>query len=262
MASVIETLADVCGQTLERARDADRRHAFIAALQRRLLPNPPSVPGLRIAARYLPAGAAVGMGGDWYQFLPLSDGSLVLVIGDVVGHGVEAIATMTQIQHVIAAAIHNGLALEAIFEHVRSALDTGEAAHATAQLLQVDQRRGRIAYAAAGHPYAIVRGPGGATMILDAAQHPMLGLPVSRPALARVPFPPGSVLLAYTDGLIERRSRPITAGIESLERQLTDLPTGDLEAALDQLIAAALRVEQGEETVDDDIAVVLIERIG
>ena len=256
-ATMIRTVGELCAKTLERARAADRRHAFIVALQRRLLPEPPSVPGLRILARYRPAAAAVGMGGDWYQFLPQLDGSLVVVIGDVVGHGVEAIAVMAQLQHIIAAALHTGVPLPKIFAHAHAARDV-EAANATVQVVRVEPARERIGYVSAGHPYPLLRRPDGTVAALSEAQHPMLGIAAETPTdLATVDFPPGSMVLLYTDGLIERRNRPITEGIQALREEFARLRPDD-QAALDRLIAACRAADVEEGLVDDDIAVVLL----
>jgi hypothetical protein len=258
-ASVLSTLSELCGQTLQRAMTADRRHALIVALQERMLPTPPTLAGLEIVARYRPAAEAVGMGGDWYQFVPLADGSLVVVLGDVTGHGVEAIATMTQLQSVIAAAVHTGVDLAAVFSYVQHALPISDPAYATAVLMHIDLAAGRLGYASAGHPFPLVRLPGGETLVLDASQRPLLGMGGDDVPLAYVDFPVGSTVLAYTDGLIERRNRPIDDGIAALRAELAHLD-GDLDRGMDKVIAAALRGGTAADAVDDDVAVVLIQR--
>jgi len=256
-ATMIRIIGELCAKTLERARAADRRHAFILALQKHLLPEPPSLPGLRVLARYQPAGVAVGMGGDWYQFLPQPDGSLVVVIGDVVGHGVEAIAVMAQLQHIIAAAVQTGTPLPKIFAHAHAAVDV-DAANATVQVVRVEPARERIGYVSAGHPYALLRRPDATVVALSDAQHPMLGISVPTPTdLATVDFPPGSMVLLYTDGLIERRNRPITEGIQALRTEFARLDP-DEPAALDRLIDGCATADREEGVVDDDIAVVLL----
>jgi serine phosphatase RsbU (regulator of sigma subunit) len=257
--SVIRTLSELCGQTLQRAMTADRRHELIVALQERMLPTPPTVAGLRIIARYRPAAEAVGMGGDWYQFLPLADGSLVVVLGDVTGHGVEAIATMTQIQSVIAAAVHTGVPLSEIFAYVQHGLAVADAAYATALLLHVNLAAGRVGYTSAGHPYPLVRRPDGTTLVLTGSQHPLLGMGQERAQLAYVDFPVGATLVAYTDGLIERRNRPINVGIEALREAVAHLDA-DLDQSLDKMIADSLRDATAADAVDDDIAVVVLHR--
>jgi hypothetical protein len=259
--AVLGTLSDLCGQTLQRAMTADRRHALILALQERMLPSPPIVEGLEIIARYRPAADAVGMGGDWYQFVPLPDGSLVVVLGDVTGHGVEAIATMTQIQSVVAAAVHTRVGLADIFSYVRHALLLPDPAFASALLLHLDTAQDRLGYTSAGHPYPLVRQPQGSTVVLSEAQQPLLGMGRGSAPLTYVDFPVGSSHLANTDGLIERRNRSISAGIEVLRVEFGHLDN-DLEAGLDKLIANALRSAVAADAVDDDIAVVLVHRHG
>jgi serine phosphatase RsbU (regulator of sigma subunit) len=241
-------------------RDAVDAHEFVAALQRRLLAGPPDVRGLEIAARYLPATHAIGMGGDWYQFIPRDDGTLVVVVGDVVGHGVEAIAVMTQIQHVIAAALHTGVRLEDVVGHLDAALDATEGSHGTAQLLHLDLAAGRIGYVSAGHPYALLRAPDGTVTTLDDAQYALLGLPASATPLAYVDFPVGAALLAYTDGLIERRDEPITDRIAALAKHLAAVPPDDAQGCVDEIMRRAAEGD-AEGGVNDDIAVVLLRRI-
>jgi serine phosphatase RsbU (regulator of sigma subunit) len=258
-AAVLRTVADMCGQTLDRARDADGRHEFVAALQRRLLAGPPRLRGLSIAARYRPATQTIGMGGDWYQFITRDDGSLVVVMGDVVGHGVEAIAMMTQIQHVISAAIHTGVRVEDIVGHLEAALDATEGSHGSAQLLQLDLAANRLGYVSAGHPYALLRTPDGRVTTLSRAQYGLLGAPTGPTPMAYADFPPGSALLAYTDGLIERRDRPITQGIAALAADFAELAGADLEACVDELMRRAAASDPAA-AVNDDIAVVLLRR--
>ena len=88
--AVLDTIADLVGQTLERAELYEAEHSVVVSLQRRLLAPPPEVPGLDIAAHYEPAVATVGMGGDWYEVMALEDGTVAVVVGDVIGHGVDA----------------------------------------------------------------------------------------------------------------------------------------------------------------------------
>jgi serine phosphatase RsbU (regulator of sigma subunit)/CHASE1-domain containing sensor protein len=257
MAPLLQAVGDMCGQTLDRARDADRRHAFVAALQRRLLPVPPATGGLEIVARYRSATAAMGMGGDWYQFMAMPDGSTVIVVGDVIGHGVDAIAIMMQIQHVTAAMVQMGVPLPDVFSRVDTALGSAKGAHASALLLHVNPSASRIHYISAGHPYSLLRTPDGDVQQLTSAQYGLVGLPYKPGSAAAVEFPPGSILLAYTDGLVERRNRPITTGITLLANMLARSSGDDLDRLAETLIESALG-DAGEHRVDDDVAVVLI----
>ncbi len=257
LAPLLQAVGDMCGQTLDRARDADRRHAFVAALQRRLLPIPPATGGLEIVARYRSATAAMGMGGDWYQFMAMPDGSTVIVVGDVIGHGVDAVAVMMQIQHVTAAVVQMGVPLPDVFSRVDTALGSAKGAHASALLLHINPSANRIQYISAGHPYSLLRTPDGYVKQLTAAQYGLVGLPYRPGSAAAVDFPPGSILLAYTDGLVERRDRPITTGIALLANVLARAASDDLDRLAETLIESALG-DAGEHGVDDDVAVVLI----
>ncbi|GAA1744967.1 SpoIIE family protein phosphatase [Luedemannella helvata] len=260
-AAVLRTVGEMCGQTLDRARDAEGRHEFVAALQRRLLPAPPGLRRLAIAARYRPATHAIGMGGDWYQFLPRADGSLVVVVGDVVGHGVEAVAAMTQMQHVISAAVHTGVPTEQIVGHLEAALGGADGSYGTAQLLQVDLARDRVGYVSAGHPYALLRTPDGTVSTLDGAQYGLLGgLRMDTP-MAYARFPVGSTLLAYTDGLIERRDQAITDSIATLAADFAEVSCDDVEGCVDEIMRRAA-ADGAESAVNDDVAVVLLRRTG
>jgi hypothetical protein len=260
--ALLRTVGDLCGQTLDRARDTDRQHQFVAALQRRLLPVPPERDDLEIVARYRSATATMGMGGDWYQFVPMPDGSVVIVVGDVIGHGVDAIAVMTQIQHVTPAVLQMGVPLAEVFNHIDTALGPAMGAHASALILHVDPAGRRVHYVSAGHPYSLLRTPDGRVTELRAAQYALVGLQSEPRSLASVDFPPGSMLLAYTDGLIERRNRPLTTGIELLaedfqRRACADGPV-QLDRLVEQLIEDTLSVPGSDGSVDDDVAVVLI----
>ena len=92
------SIADLAAQTVERALLYQRQHDLVLELQRRTLPDVPAIPGLSIAARYLPSSSALGLGGDWYDVQQVGEGLVGLVVGDVVGHGIEAIADMTEIR--------------------------------------------------------------------------------------------------------------------------------------------------------------------
>jgi uncharacterized protein YigA (DUF484 family) len=260
VAPLLRTVGEMFGQILDRLREAERRHAFLTALQQRLLPMPPAIGGLEIVARYRPAAAAMGMGGDWYQFLALPDGSMVIVVGDVIGHGVDAIAVMMQIQHVTATVVQMGVPLADVFSRVDTAMGPAAGAHASATLLHLDTAANQVRYISAGHPYSLLCRPDGTVEQLSGAQNAMVGLPWKSPATAQIDFPPGSILLAYTDGLVERRNRPLTEGIGVLASVLTAAHGSDLDSLADLLIERAM-ADAGDERVDDDLAMVLIRSI-
>jgi serine phosphatase RsbU (regulator of sigma subunit) len=132
--------------------------------------------------------------------------------------------------------------------------------------VHVDPAAQRVSYVSAGHPYSLLRTPDGTVRQLADAQYGMVGLPSKTATLAYADFPPGSILLAYTDGLIERRNRPLMTGIELLASDFARLAgdgvpvdaPGALDRLVERLIEDALAGADSDGRVDDDVAVVLI----
>ncbi|HEX8803818.1 MAG TPA: PP2C family protein-serine/threonine phosphatase, partial [Acidimicrobiales bacterium] len=252
------TVAELVGQTLERVALHEGEHAVVAALQRRLLPPAPAVAGLDVAVHYQPASGEVGMGGDWYDAIVLEDGSLVVVLGDVTGHGVDAVASMAQLQYLIAGLVRTGTPLSRIFAQANAMLGD-EDTFATAQLIHVDHRWHRMGHLSAGHPPVLLRRPDGEVQVVTDARQSLIGVPLEPQPLAYVPCPPGSLVLAYTDGLIERRGRPITAGVDVLAADLAGAsPDTPADGLLRQIVERARRPDASGAALDDDIAAVLI----
>lgn len=199
------TLGRQCAQALDRARLFAREHQIATTLQHALLPvELPRVPGIEIEATYLPAAAAADVGGDWYDVFQLPDGRVVLSVGDVVGHGLEAAATMGEVQHAIRTAVlegHDpGKALAVASRVLQLRGDTGMA---TAVVAVLDPVARELTYAAGGHPAPIIA-TNERIETLEAGGSPPLGL-MEAPAAraARVSLPAGALLVLYTDGLIE-----------------------------------------------------------
>lgn len=256
--ATLVTLSDLIGPALERADLHERDHAVVVSLQRGLLRTPPTVPGLDLACRYEPATRAVGIGGDWYDGIALPDGALVLMIGDVSGHGVDAVVAMAQIQHLIGGLVRAGTPPGEVFA-TATAMLSGDAGYSTAQLFRVDPTAGRIEYVNAGHPWALLRRPDGEVVALEGAHLAPIGTPLAPVQMAEAEFPPGSLLLAYTDGLIERRYEAISSGIERLRRRLAAVePDRPLEELLADLVEHSRRSEGQGDALDDDVAVVIL----
>jgi hypothetical protein len=257
--AVATSLAHVAGAALERARRYDREHATLAALQRHLVGRPATVDGVEVAARYLPGPDAVGMGGDWYDTVVREDGTLVIVIGDVAGHGVEAVATMAQLQYLISGQVRGARPLPEVFAAVNEMIGCDGSVYATAQLFHVDPPHNRLGYHNAGHPWALLRHRDGRVDRLDAVQHPPIGIPHEPQPLTYVDFPPGTLLLAYTDGLVERAEHSILQRIDRLATTFAAVePTGDVDDILAEIVAIARSADDGGEPLDDDVAAVLV----
>ncbi len=253
-------LAQRTALALDNARLLTRERVAAETLQRSLLPDLPDVPGVQVAARYLPADNHAQVGGDWYDVLPLPDGDIGLAIGDVMGHDLEAAAAMGQLRSVLRAFAWDGaapaLALTRL-DHVVSGLNIGRLATAVYGRLRLDPGGGgHFDYANAGHPAPVLRLPDGTTTLLGDAHAPMIGLPlVSERSTARATIPAGATLALYTDGLVEDRTRPVDRGIEQLRRTLEAAPADCRPDELCDLILDRLRPARHS----DDIALLVLQ---
>ncbi|WP_327347945.1 PP2C family protein-serine/threonine phosphatase [Streptomyces europaeiscabiei] len=251
-------LARRAGVALENARRFEHNRDIAETLQRALLTELPTTPGLRLAARYLPATRGLNIGGDWYDAFRQPDGGLITVIGDVTGHGLRAAVMMSQLRTALRAYAVDGetpgrllTRLHLFLHHLQPDL------YATAVIARFHPREPTLTWAAAGHPPPVLRSPDGRVRILDAKPGAMLGIPLHQEiADHTVPLPPGSTLALYTDGLVERRAQGIDPGIEQLASVLEALPPAtlddDLEESADQLLHPLLDDEH-----EDDVCLLL-----
>jgi serine phosphatase RsbU (regulator of sigma subunit) len=205
----------------------------------------------------------VTIGGDWYDAINVGDGSVVFVIGDVVGHGVSAIVTMTEIQATLRGLIQAAERVDEILPRSTQMMGDDTGMVATCAIFRLDARRSAIEYVSAGHPPALLRLADGTIRRLDGAQHPPLGLIERMTVSAVEPFPPGAALLAYTDGLVERRGEIITDGIDRLAEAFSRM-AGDvrLQDELEALATGAQETGGIGELIDDDIAVIAVRHAG
>lgn len=231
----------------ERAKAQERQlneaQALAHILQRSLLPERlPEIPGVALAGRYLPGAAGLEVGGDWYDVFPLAGGRVGLTIGDLVGRGLEAAAAMGQLRTALRAYAREAGSPAAVVEQLSGLVQElhGPLQMATLVYAVLDPETGRLCYASAGHPPALLAGPGGEVRYLEEGRSPPLGVSGGRPQEAVVMLEPGSTLLLYTDGLVERRGDSIEAGMEAL-REAVAGPPGDLDSLCDQRILEALR---------------------
>jgi serine phosphatase RsbU (regulator of sigma subunit) len=254
--ATIRGVARLCAQALERAQLSDAEHRLVNTLQESVLTPLPDLPGLSITGCYLPAARHIGMGGDWYEGIVLDDHRYALVVGDVAGHGITAIGGMAQLQAVIGALVRLGMPLGEVFPQTTTLLRREErTTTATALLVVVDVQACTLSYVAAGHPPPLVRGPDGATTVLEDGRQPLLGVRLdAEPVVGTHPFPPGSVVVAYTDGLVERRREPIDRCIERLVDHLRAAPDVDADGIAKRLMDAAI----GDREPDDDVAMVVL----
>ncbi|MFD9110004.1 PP2C family protein-serine/threonine phosphatase [Streptomyces bottropensis] len=251
-------LARRAGVALENARRFEHNRDIAETLQRALLTELPTTPGLRLAARYLPATRGLNIGGDWYDAFRQPDGSLITVIGDVTGHGLRAAVMMSQLRTALRAYAVDGKTpgqlltrLHLFLHHLQPDL------YATAVIARFHPSEPTLTWAAAGHPPPVLRSPDGRVRILDAKPGAMLGIPLHQEIPDHtVPLPPGSTLALYTDGLVERRAQGIDPGIERLATTLEGLPSAmlddDVAESADRLLQPLLDDEH-----EDDVCLLL-----
>ncbi|WNV76804.1 SpoIIE family protein phosphatase [Geodermatophilus sp. DSM 44513] len=230
-------------------------------LQRSMLTDPPVPAGLQVAVRYVPAAREAQVGGDWYDVFEQPDGSTVVVIGDVVGHDTAAAADMAQLRGLL-----RGIAYDsadgpaAVLRRLDSAVaGLGLESMATVLVgrLTPDPSSGgtRLRWSSAGHLPPLLAGAGdGVRPLAPSRAELLLGVdPGARRTESEVHLRPGSTLLLYTDGLVERRDQVFDVGVQRLTGELAAVRGRPLEEACDELIARML-----PEGAEDDVAVVAV----
>lgn len=236
------------------ARAYERDHEVAVTLQHSLLPERlPSIVGLSLEARYLPAATETAIGGDWYDAVELDETRVAVVVGDVVGHGPRAAAAMGQLRNACRAYALLGASPAETFEHLNKLLTVeGHDMMATAFYAVVDRETGAIQYSSAGHPPALVAAEGRARFLEGGRSVPLgTTTPVSyEDATDRLE--PGSTLLLYTDGLVERREVPLGESLVELA-ETASRAAGEPAGLCDALLARI-----GPAGAPDDIAVLAV----
>ena len=258
--AALRAVANLCVETVERAERYDADHELIVALQHRLLSSLPVLAGAVIAARYVTSSSEATVGGDWYEGLLLGEGKIALVVGDVVGHGITAAADMALIRGMMSALLHAEIAPSDIFAQLTGLLNHLDSPLlATAALAVVDIRAGTLTFVTAGHPPPLLRRADGRVEKLDTANGMMIGVSFeSHHKAATVPFPIGSQLVMYTDGLVERRDRPVHLGIDQAAAHLAAIST---KLTPHQVIDALHEDLIGDQLSEDDVAILVVEHI-
>jgi serine phosphatase RsbU (regulator of sigma subunit)/anti-sigma regulatory factor (Ser/Thr protein kinase) len=257
--ALAEEIAARAALALDNVRLYDEARATAVALQRSLLPSvQPRVTGVDTAHRYLPGSRDLGVGGDWFDVIPLSGGRVAFVIGDVMGRGLRAAAAMGQLR----TAVRMLAVLDPMPEDVLRHLDdlaqgTDEVQLATCVYAVFDPLERLLSFATAGHPSPILRAPDGTTELLPQPSGAPLGVGGVAFESTTVEVADGSRLLLYTDGLVESRDADIDVGLGRLAEALADGPVG-LDPLCDHLLVALGR--DGDH--DDDVALLVAELAG
>ncbi|MFI7544991.1 SpoIIE family protein phosphatase [Actinoplanes sp. NPDC049599] len=250
-AGFLSDLADRAGLALENARLYEQERAIARTLQRSLLAaDRPSDPRFAVETHYQAAAHDLEVGGDWYDAFLITPDKLAVVVGDVVGRGIDAATTMGQLRSAIRALASAEAGPARLLERLDRFVERVESARmATVAYVEVDLASNQMVYACAGHLPPLLAEPGAPPRYLLDGRSGALGSRAGRQARIehRTQLPPGSRLLLYTDGLIERRTRRIDAGFEVLARTYA----GKRDSPLPGLTAALADMLVGQEHADD-----------
>ncbi|MFE5142798.1 SpoIIE family protein phosphatase [Streptomyces fagopyri] len=255
--AVLTSLSGLVAQALERALLYDTKLQLAHGLQAALLPHTlPSLPSVEAAARYLPATQGMEIGGDFYDLVP-SHGLASAVIGDVQGHNVTAAALMGQVRTAVRAYTTVGQPPEEVMRSTnRLLIDLGTDLFASCLYLRMDPEREVAVMARAGHPPPLLRRPDGRVRVLDLAGGPLLGIDADATyQTTEVPLLPGSLLVLYTDGLIESPGVDIEDALADLGRRLGEAPEQPLDELADSLVRQSGALAQARL---DDVALLLL----
>ena len=221
--------------------------------------RPTGTPETSVATAYLPGTAALEVGGDWYDTFPLDEGKLALLVGDVVGHGLEAAVAMGQLRGAVRAVAPLG-SPQGVLERLDRFVDTlPEASMATLAYVELDTRDGTMSYACAGHPPPLVVPADGAPRLLWEGRSAPLGSSflVERTE-ASDRLEPGDTLVLYTDGLVERRAGGVSYALDLLVEVAGSARGEEPAALIDRVLASMLDSESSQE---DDVCVLALARI-
>ncbi|MFJ3623063.1 SpoIIE family protein phosphatase [Streptomyces iakyrus] len=256
----ITARAAVC---IDNARRYTRERDTSLTLQKSLLPQQlPEQAALDVASRYLPASARAGVGGDWFDVIPLSGARVALVVGDVVGHGIQASATMGRLRTAVRTLADVDLPPDELLTHLDDLVNrlAGGAdtmapldgdIGATCLYAVYDPVSRHCTVARAGHPVPALVRPDGTVEFLEVPAGPPLGLGGLPFESTELELAEGSLLVLYTDGLVENRGRDIDEGI-AVMRAVLGRPAHDLEATCDDLLSTLLA-----DRPSDDVALLV-----
>ncbi|GGQ92106.1 ATP-binding SpoIIE family protein phosphatase [Streptomyces aurantiogriseus] len=286
--SVLTTVARMLAQALTRAGAAETQRELTEGLQRSMLPTlGPEIPGMTLAARYIPTGGGLQVGGDWYDMIPLPGGTsrtksgggrFALVIGDVQGHDVRAAGLMGQLRIALRAYAAEGHRPDAVLSrasrffygltHSDGVDATADLRFATCLYVEVDPVTGVLEFARAGHLDPAIRMADGTVLVRATAGGLPLGIdPDSDYPTTRLALEPGEALMLCTDGLLETGGHDLDTGWQRV-RGILETHEGDLEELADALVQAVHGPSSHHTTGpladrrEDDIALLLVCRQG
>ncbi|MEG3616268.1 ATP-binding SpoIIE family protein phosphatase [Isoptericola haloaureus] len=256
VSTVVEVVARRAGTAVDNARLYAREHRLAEALQRAMLPEQADVTGLDVWTYYAPNAEHAQVGGDWYDVLQIADGTVGLVIGDVVGHDVEAAAAMGQLRSVVRAYAYElttpGTVLDRVDQLVAGMRVPRPASMVYAALEHLtEDDTWALEYTRAGHlPPLLLRD--GTTQLLSEAGGMLVGFGNETRTTGREVLRRGDVLIFYTDGLIERRDRSLKRGLETLTEMSGRITARDAAGVGEELLSRLA------DSPEDDVAIVVV----
>ncbi|WP_148234381.1 SpoIIE family protein phosphatase [Cellulomonas flavigena] len=253
--TVVELVARRVGLSIDNVRLYDREHRLAETLQRAMLPEQAEVDGLDVWTYYSPCADDAQVGGDWYDVLQIDPQTIGVVIGDVVGHDVEAAATMGQLRSVVRSYAFDittpGPVLDRV-DQLFSGMRIPRAASMVYAVLRRDDADGwLLQFSRAGHlPLLLVRG--GAAQLVRGTGGRLVGFGSGGRATDELALVPGDVVVLYTDGLVERRDRSLRDGLGVLETVAADVTARDAAGIGEELLSHLA------DHPEDDVAVVVL----
>ncbi len=256
--AIMAQIGQRVGLALDNIRLYRAERTAALALQRQLAPSVVVGPDLEVAADYRPSGRHAEVGGDWYDAFPLDDHRTMLAVGDVVGHDMTAAASMGQLSMLLRARTTMGGSPSQVFKDLTLALREmqREDVVSIACLHWRTTADGcHVEYTNLGHPAPLVRLPDGEVCMMPLAHSTPIGVhdPTVEAEQDELDLPAGSVVVLYTDGLVERRGRCLEDGLVALAEALRDAPDGTVEQIRDHLLAALVHDQP-----EDDVCLLVV----
>jgi len=238
-AAVVRRRAEAERLAAENARLYRQQRGIAGTLQHALLPEVPTLDGLEVAACYVAGVDELDVGGDWYDVIARGPGCCVFVVGDISGRGLPAATTMAELRFAVRAYLAQGDDITVVLAKLRRLLDVGtDHQFATVLLGELDSGTGRLRLVNAGHFPPVLLTQGGARY-LETPVAPPVGVDApAPPRAAEFALPTSGALLAFTDGLVERRDEVIDTGLDRLRAATARLDGRPLPQALDDLMTA------------------------
>jgi PAS domain S-box-containing protein len=236
--TLLRLAAERVGLAIAHARVYEREHRIAETLQRSLLPERlPDLPGLEVAARYLPAASEAEVGGDWYDVIPMAGGAVGLVMGDVAGKGLAGASMVGRLRSALRAYALEGHDGARVVEQLNRLLwtEADESQMATMLYVIVDPGASAVRWVNAGHPAPLMIVDGEPEYLAGAGSVPLGVLPFPTYEEVTARMDPGSTLLLYTDGLVERPGEHLDEGMAELAARVREAPE-DPNALCDHLL--------------------------